>query len=227
MLKQKTMKKVITMIAMLVISATGFAQLSTTNNADAKFASAMEANLKILDTATTADTYIMLANSFERIGEADKKNWQPYYYAALCHAYMAVTVQDKTRIDPLASKADDYLQKAILLSSNNSEIFTLRAMLLNLQILVDPVNRFQEYSVQSAEYIKKAKELNATNPRPYLIEGRTKLFTPTAFGGGPEAAKPVLEKAIALYKAFIPENSIAPVWGLSQAEKLLAKLNFK
>lgn len=221
------MKRTISTLAMLVISFAGFAQLNTASNPDAKFTTAMEASLKILDTASTADTYIMLANNFERIGEADKKNWQPYYYAALCYAYMAVNVKDKTRIDPLASKADVYLQQAVLLSSNNSEIVTLQAMLLNLQILVDPVNRFQDYSVQSAEYIKKAKEWNPANPRPYLIEGRTKLFTPAAFGGGPGAAKPVLEKAIALYKAFIPENSIAPVWGLSQAEKLLVKVNTK
>jgi hypothetical protein len=134
-------------------------------------------------------------------------------------------VQDKTKIDPLASKADEYLQKGILLSSNNSEILTLQAMLLNTKILVDPVNRFQEYSVQSAEYIKKAKEQNPANPRPYLIEGRTKMFTPPAFGGGPEAAKPIIEKAILMYKEFTPENSIAPKWGYSQAEKMLARVN--
>jgi hypothetical protein len=219
------MKKTITGIAMLVFCTAGISQTNQTNDADAKFMAAMEANLKILDTATTAGTYIMLANSFERIGEADKKKWQPYYYAALCYAYMAINVQDKTKIDPLASKADEYLQKGILLSSNNSEILTLQAMLLNTKILVDPVNRFQEYSVQSAEYIKKAKEQNPANPRPYLIEGRTKMFTPPAFGGGPEAAKPIIEKAILMYKEFTPENSIAPKWGYSQAEKMLARVN--
>jgi hypothetical protein len=219
------MKKNIAIFAMLVVVSAGFAQTSGTNNTDAKFTSAMEANLKILDSATTPGTYIALANSFERIGEADKKNWQPYYYAALCYAYMAVNVQDKAKIDPLIAKADEYLKKAILLSSSNSEILTLQAMLLNTKILVDPINRFQEYSILSAEYIKKAKELNPANPRPYLIEGRTKLFTPVAFGGGPEAARPVFEKAIALYKTFTPENAIAPKWGYSQAEKMLARVN--
>lgn len=62
---------------MLVVVSAGFAQTSGTNNTDAKFTSAMEANLKILDSATTPGTYIALANSFERIGEADKKTGNP------------------------------------------------------------------------------------------------------------------------------------------------------
>jgi hypothetical protein len=65
------------------------------------------------------------------------------------------------------------------------------------------------------------------NPRPYLIEARTKLFTPAAMGGGPEAARPMVEKALSNFTAFKPENTIAPGWGLVQTQKLQTKINGK
>lgn len=190
-----------------------------------KFIVTMETNLRILDTASTAATYTMLANTFERIGNAEKKYWQPWYYAALCYGFMAMNVPDKAMIDPLAAKAGEYLEKASLLSNNNSEISALQGMIINTKILVDPVTRWQTSSIEAAAFLKTAKEQNPLNPRPYLIEARTKMFTPTAMGGGPEAAGPVIEKALSNFKVFKPENSIAPGWGLAQTKMLQAKIN--
>lgn len=192
---------------------------------DKKFITTMEANLRILDTASTAATYIMLANNFERIANAEKKYWQPWYYAALCHGFMAVNVPDTKMIDPLADQAGAYLEKAGLLSENNSEISALKAMLINLRILVDPMARWQTYSVEAAAFLETAKKQNPLNPRPYLIEARTKLFTPVAMGGGPEAARPVAEKALSNFAVFTPENSIAPHWGLVSTQMLLSEIN--
>jgi hypothetical protein len=203
------------------------AQPATATTEDKKFIAIMETNLKILDTAATAGTYIMLANTFERIGNAEKRYWQPWYYAALCYSFMAINTPDKTMIDPLAAKAGEYIAKAISLSNNNSEISALQAMIANTKILVDPVARWQTYSTAAAAFLQTAKEQNPVNPRPYLIEARTKMFTPAAMGGGPEAAKPIIEKALNNFTAFKPENSIAPVWGLVQTQKLQAKINGK
>jgi hypothetical protein len=58
-----------------------------------------------------------------------------------------------------------------------------------------------------------------------LIEARTRLRTPENLGGGPKAAKPIAEECIKKYNAFVPENSIAPNWGKSQAEKLLKTID--
>jgi len=140
---------------------------------------------------------------------------------------MAARVPDKTMIDPLTAKAGEYLEKASLLSKNNSEISALKAMITNTRILVDPMSRFQTYSAEAAAFLNEAREQNPLNPRPYLIEARTKMFTPAAFGGGPEATRPVVEKALSNYAAFKPESSIAPVWGLAQAQSLLDKINGK
>ncbi|MGZ8557986.1 MAG: hypothetical protein ACXWWC_06635 [Chitinophagaceae bacterium] len=193
---------------------------------DKKFTKAMEANLKILDTASAASTYIMLANGFERIANTEKKYWQPYYYAALCYGFMASNVPDKNMIDALAIKAEGYLEKAKSLN-DNSEISALQAMIINIKILVDPISRWQTYSIQSAALLQTAKEQDPLNPRPWLIEARTKLFTPAAMGGGPEAAKPLIERALIKYDNFKPENSISPNWGLVPTQKLMDKINSK
>jgi hypothetical protein len=194
---------------------------------DKKFITIMETNLKKLDTASIAGTFIMLANTFERIGNAEKKYWQPWYYAALCYGFMAMNTPDKTLIDPLTAKAEEYIAKAILLSNNNSEISALQGMITNTKILADPITRWQTYSAEAAAFLKNAKDQNPVNPRPYLIEARTKLYTPAAMGGGPEAARPMVEKAMSNFAAFKPENTIAPGWGLAQTQKLQAKINGK
>ncbi len=83
------MKKSIIIAAMLIAAScklTG--QTSAVSSADMskKFVDAMEVNLKLLDTASAPATFIMLANNFERIGKAEKNQWQPFYYAAFCYA---------------------------------------------------------------------------------------------------------------------------------------------
>lgn len=192
-----------------------------------KFIAVMETNVQILDTATTAGTFSMLANIFERIGNAENKYWQPWYYAALCYEFMAMNTPDKTMIDPLTTKAEEYIAKALSLSTNNSEISALQGMITNTKILVDPIARWQVYSAEADAFLKTSKEQNPLNPRPYLIEARTKMFTPVSIGGGVDAARPIAEKALANFIEFKPENSIAPRWGLVQTQKLYAKLNGK
>lgn len=223
------MKKTIIMLGISIcIFSCSTAQPSASSlSMDSKFISMMETNLKILDTAQAPATFVMLSNTFERIGNAGIKYWQPWYYASLCYAFMAMNVPDKSMIDPLTAKAEEYLEKAIRLSSSNSEISALQGMIINTKILADPINRWQAYSLQAGAMLSKAKEQDPLNPRPYLIEARTKLFTPAAMGGGPEAAKPIIEKALANFKEFKGENSIAPGWGLAQTQKLQAKVNGK
>lgn len=223
------MKKAISILvtSIFMVSCTTAQPTAFLPAEEIKFMNAMQSNLKILDTASAPATYILLANNFERIGNAEKKYWQPWYYAALCYAFMAVNTPDKTTIDPLAAKAEAYIAKAILLSNNNSEISILQAMIANTKILVDPMARWQTYSAEAAAFLKMAKEQNLLNPRPYLIEARTKLFTPAAMGGGPDAARPIIEKALENFANFKPENNIAPGWGLASTQKLQAKINGK
>lgn len=212
------MKQILFAAFFFSISITGFSQQ------EAAYTRAMESNIKMLDTASTPETYIQMGNNFDRIANAAKDQWQPYYYAGFCYAVMAFQTKDKTQVDAIADKADSYLDKADALKPGNSEISTLRAMITNTRILVDPRSRWQELSTVSEGWISKAQQQDPANPRPWYIQARTKLYTPAMLGGGTEAALPVLEEALTRFGKFQPANSIAPNWGYQEAQKLLTQL---
>ena len=48
-----------------------------------KYVEAMQKNISLLDAAKTTQDFQTAANAFERIGEAEKTQWLPYYYAGL------------------------------------------------------------------------------------------------------------------------------------------------
>ena len=189
------------------------------------FESAMKANISQLDTVSSAEELINLANNFERIGNAEKTKWQPFYYAAYCYTALAFLSPDKTKIDPLADKAEAILQQAASIEKNNSEINCLFAMINSCRLTVDPMGRFPVKGQEIQMQLAKAKQENAENPRIYLLEARIQLRTPEGLGGGKKVAKESAELAVQKFKDFKPGNSIAPNWGSQQAKSLLEKIN--
>ena len=69
------MKTIIAAIALL-------AAVSVNAQSD-KYADAMKKNLSMFDSAKTTLDYQNLSSAFERIGDAEKTQWLPYYYAGL------------------------------------------------------------------------------------------------------------------------------------------------
>jgi hypothetical protein len=208
------MKKLITAIAILV-SVSGFAQ-------SGKYEAAMKKNLAMFDSVKTTAEFLSLAAAFERIGEAEKTQWLPYYYAGLALSTPGWTDaninkdEQAARIIALCDKADA-LQKT-------SEIYELRYMAAMQQMLVDPQTRYMSYGVEAQNAIKKGMEVNPDNPRLYFLQGSNIFNTPEQWGGGKANAKPLLEKAVALYKK---ENEtrkpLYPKWGEKDAEAMLAQ----
>jgi len=211
------MKKLILSIFTITLMFGSMAQKS--------FELAMKNNLAQLDTSSTPEGFLALANNFERIGSAEKTRWQPFYYAAYCYTVLAYLSPDKSKIDPLADKAESLLQQAEAVEKNNSEISCLFAMINSCRILVDPISRFQTRGREAQMQLAKAKQENADNPRVYLLQARMQLRTPEGLGGGKKAAKESAELAVQKFKDFKPENSISPNWGGQQAKSLLDQIN--
>lgn len=160
------MKKII-FLALVISSLHGIAKAQTAISKKEKtsaFESAMLNNFRQMDTAATASTFIALANNFERIGNAEKSKWQPFYYASYCYAAMAFMSPDKTKIDWLADKAEAFLQQAEAIEKNNSEISCLFAMINSCRIMADPVSRFQTIGKEVQIFLAKAKEENSKTP---------------------------------------------------------------
>ena len=216
------MKKII-----LICILASFTFLANAQGSDAKtsttFETVMIANIRQLDTASTAGTFTTLANTFERIGNVEKNKWQPYYYAAYCYTVLAF-MSDPSKVDMLADKSDSYLKKAIEIDNKNSEITVLAAMTTSCRIMVDPMTRFQSLNAEINALLEKAKAENADNPRIYLLQARILMRTPEAFGGGNKVASLALGKSLEKFAIFKPKSSIDPNWGAGQAKSLAEKL---
>lgn len=207
--------KPITLILSLCISINSFSQ----NNS--KYMDAMKRNVSMLDTAQSATSLQMLTNSFERIGNAEKDKWLPYYYAAYATTRMSYLEQDKTLVDGILDKAQQFIDKADTLQPNNSEIYTVKSFVLSARIMVNPMSRGAQYGPQSGMMLEKATQLDPENPRPYMLKGTGAFYTPPAFGGGKDKAAPLLETSLEKYKTFKPADEISPNWGEGMAKSML------
>jgi hypothetical protein len=189
-----------------------------------RYMQAMKANLSKFDSVKTTEEYQALAATFERIGDAEKTEWLPYYYAGI--ALLTPAWGDaKVDKDANAQKVKSVVDKADALAKDNkdkAELLAVRNMTATQQMLVDPQNRWMTYGQEGANYLKQAKELDPENPRLAYLEGAGIFGTPEQFGGGKAKAKPVLEKAVTLFKAEKPKP-LHPQWGQKIAEDMLAQ----
>jgi len=209
------MKKTIFILSAILIANFSFAQMPE------KFVKAMEAKMAAIDTTISVQGLTDLANSFERIADAEKNQWLAYYYAAYCNASaglmagsggdIMVAKADKT--DPYADKAEAQIKKAEDLMKSNSEIFVVKKMIATLRMIGDPMNRYMTYGPEAQAALDEAKKLDASNPRVYLLEAQDKYFTPEQFGGSKEEAKVLFEKSKQLFETFKPASTVHPNWG--------------
>lgn len=218
------MKKLVLFIIAVVMAAATFAQSE-------KYVKAMEARVSLLDSTTTPDAWKDLANAFERIADAEKTQWLPYYYAAYANV-MAGTMSmpmdgsfgDNSAIaDPYADKAEQLINKANEMNKDNSEIYCVIKMIASLRMMGNAMARYMTEGPKSEAALAKAKELNANNPRVYILEGQDKFYTPEQFGGSKEEAKKLFEKASEIFKTIKPASSIEPQWGSSIVNYFLSQ----
>jgi len=212
------MKRIIVALAALTLSSALLAQMD-----NEKFVKAMEKNIALIDSANTPEEWIDLAASFERIAEAEKTQWLPYFYASLGHVMAGrmsigsdIMVNNSDKTDPKADAAQKALDKAITLSKETSETWVIKKMIASLRMLGDVMNRYMTYGPEAATALETAKKMDPNNPRVYLLEAEDKYFTPEEYGGSKTEAKTLFEKSKELYGTFKPESSIHPTWGLGQ-----------
>jgi hypothetical protein len=193
--------------------------------ADDKYENEMKKNLEKIDACKTSNDFIKLANNFERIASAEKDKWLPYYYSSFIYVLASYADSSKARKDIYLDKADQFISIADSLNPNDSEIYTLKGMIAQSRMQIDPMNRWQRYGAEATNYFTKAMESDTLNPRPEYLIGVGLFYTPKQFGGGPTTAKPVLEKSLAKFEKFVPENDIAPHWGKEQVMDYLKQIN--
>ena len=210
------MKKIL-FFAVFVLSA----QLMLAQNNE-KFTAAMKATIAAMDTSfKNPSNLLTVANKFERIAAAEKNQWLPYYYAALCQVNYGFMQKDPTGLDPIADRAESLINKADSISANNSEISVVKAMIATERMIVNPMQRYMEYGPVIEKQLETAKSQDATNPRPDYLKAENVKNTPEQFGGGCAAAAAHLKSAKEKFNTFKPASDIHPNWGMQRIEMLM------
>jgi len=207
--------KTIIMVLLLAFASAAFSS---------KYEEAMKANIDKMNQPTSSLELQNLGAQFERIGNAEPGKWLPNYYAAYC--YIFSTVFDNMDNDAKKiqlDKAQVLIDKLTKNYSNESEIYTLQAFLFQLRI-TDMVSG-AKYSGKASEAIATAEKLNPENPRVYYLRGSNTFHTPKFVGGGPDKAKPDLERAAAMFSSQKPNDPLMPTWGAYHNEQLLSECN--
>lgn len=190
-----------------------------------KYENAMKKNIEKIGECKTSTDYIKVANSFERIASAEYDKWLPYYYSSFLYVLASFQDSSASQKDTYLDKSDEFIAIADSLEPDNSEIYTLKGMIAQARMQIDPMNRWQKYGVAADNSFKKAVEIDSLNPRPEYLIGVGVFYTPQQFGGGPANAKPILEESKRKFEQFEPENDLMPTWGKENVDQLLEQIN--
>jgi hypothetical protein len=170
----------------------------------------------VLNTGDAAELKA-LAAKLERAAAVAPADWLPRYYQAyalLINVFQSK--EDSDAKDATLDQAEAALAKARQLKGDESELLTLQAYLYQARLGISPMLRSAKSARLVNETVAEAKKLNPANPRPYLVGANNVYYTPSMFGGGAEAAKPLYEEAKAKYAAYRPTSPLLPNWGQDQ-----------
>lgn len=189
-----------------------------------RYTTAMKSAIEIMDQASDPAEFVESANRFERIANAEKSRWMPYYYASYSLVVMSFDESDGGQKDLILDRAQELLDRALELEPKESELHVLQAFLYPSRILVDPMGRGMTYIEKMFTELETAKSLNSENPRIYYLDGINKLNLPPSFGGGADVAKPILDEALTKFEAFENNDPLWPNWGEEGTRAELEKL---
>lgn len=185
------------------------------------FQKKMQETLMLMDSAKSVQDLQQVSAQFERIGDVEKTQWLPYYYAALAQINIG-WMDAKADKDKLAEKTKPIIAKAEAIEKN-ADLYLLDYMVATQQMLVDPASRWMTYSAAMDKALADAKAADVNNPRIYYLEASGVMGKPEAFGGGKQKAKPIFQKSVDLFKTYKPASPFHPKWGQKQAEAMLAQ----
>ena len=210
------MKKSIFILTMILLSALCFA-----NDAYQK---TMSQSIEKLFQAKTIPEYVENANQFERISQIEKAEWLPLYYASFAYIMISFQEAENAKKDQYLDQAQKYLDQAMAIEPNESELYMLQGFLYPSRINIDPMARGMLYMGKMNESLDKALTLNPDNPRVYYLRATMTYHMPEAYGGGAAKALPLFQAAAEKFQIFKPKTEISPNWGKEMNDAELKKI---
>jgi tetratricopeptide (TPR) repeat protein len=174
---------------------------------------AMSQSIEKLGQAKTIPEYLEVANQFERISQIEKAEWLPLYYQSFAYILISFQETENAKKDSYLDQAQKYLDQALAIDPNESELYLLQGFLYPSRITIDPMNRGMIYMDKMNQALDHALELNPDNPRVYYLRGTMTFHMPEAYGGGAAKALPLYQTAEEKFKIFKPKLEISPNWG--------------
>lgn len=190
-----------------------FAMVTLLAAQDAKYYQTMGKTIEQLFQAQAPGDFDPVLNTFARIGEAEKNQWEPYYYLALGHTFKSFRLESSTDKDAALEMALKALANAEKVSPNNSEILALQGFVYMIQISVDPASRGQMLSGKAMGLFGKAMAIDPTNPRAAMFMAQMQIGTAQFFGTSIDEPCGLVQQSVTLFDTYQPASPIAPMWG--------------
>ena len=187
---------------------------------DGKYLEVMNKNIEAVYKGQTIEELQQAVNTLNRVADAEKTKWEPYYYSAFGSVMMANREKDAIKKDGYLDLALVAVEKAKAIKENESEIIAMEGFIHMIRLTVDPATRGQQYSGMAMQNFGKAIELNPENPRALSLLAQMQFGTARFFNSPPTEACGTVTKALEKFETFKSENPLAPVWGKGMTEAL-------
>ncbi len=206
------------MKAIIVTIAMAFATLATlelsANTAnDAAYRQAIEKGLASWQAAETPEALRQTINHFGRVAMAQPDKWLPNYYAANILVLMAARTKDVGAGDALLDEAQTYIDRALAVEANNSELTAMQGFVHMIRMALDPATRGAQYMGKVMQVLSQATAQNPENPRALYLLAQAKYGTAQFFGNDVTEVCAMFDRAYTLVEAEHQTDPLLPSWG--------------
>ena len=209
------MKKIIISISFLLTALMGMSQSK-------EYTDAMGEALGQYATCKTISDFQALGNRFALIANAEKTEWLPLYYHAHCYIIMSfMEPTDAVKKDNYLDIAEQSISKMIELAPKEAEVYALQSMFYSARLVVNPMERGQQYSMLTGQAIGKALGLEADNPRAKFIKLQNDMGSAPFFGKDPKEFCPQAKELLANWDNYKVKAPLYPSWGKTQVAQIV------
>ena len=210
------MKTTLFTLTMLLASFAGMSQKN-------EYYQAMGETLSQYATCRTVEDFQALGNRFSMIAGNEKEEWLPLYYHAHCFIIMSfMEPSDAVKKDAYLDEAERSVNKLVSIAPEESDVFALQAMLYTGRLVVNPMERGQQYSILSGQAIGRALGIDPSNPRARLIKLQNDMGTARFYGKDTGEYCSEAKELLAGWDNFSPKSRLHPAWGKDQAAEIVS-----